>query len=75
MAPMSDPRFVLAVMVDDPDPKAGGYYGGTIAGPVFSKTMRDTMRLYNVTPDKLDTENTNSKDIVLDQEKRSGGQI
>ncbi len=75
MAPMSDPRFVLAVMVDDPDPKAGGYYGGTIAGPVFSKTMRDTMRLYNVTPDKFDTENTNFKDIVLDREKRSRGQI
>ncbi len=54
MAPMSDPRFVMSVMVDDPDQKIGGYYGGTIAGPVFSKTMRDVMRLYNVAPDKLD---------------------
>ncbi len=75
MAPMSDPRFVLAVMVDDPDPKAGGYYGGTIAGPVFAKTMRDTMRLYNVTPDKLDAEIEDPNKIVLDREPKSGGQI
>lgn len=52
MAPMSDPEFVMVVMVDDPDPKIGGYYGGTIAGPIFSKTMRDAMRLYNVAPDR-----------------------
>jgi cell division protein FtsI (penicillin-binding protein 3) len=75
MAPMSDPRFVMAVMVDDPDPKAGGYYGGTIAGPVFSKTMRDTMRLYNVTPDGLDAESDGTAKIVLDRKVRSGGQI
>lgn len=75
MAPMSDPRFVMAVMVDDPDPKAGGYYGGTIAGPVFSKTMRDTMRLYNVTPDGLDAESDDTPKIVLGRKVRSGGQI
>jgi cell division protein FtsI (penicillin-binding protein 3) len=75
MAPMSDPRFVMAVMVDDPDPKAGGYYGGTIAGPVFSKTMRDTMRLYNVTPDGLDAKSDDAQKVVLDRKERSGGQI
>lgn len=73
MAPMSDPRFVMAVMVDDPDPKAGGYYGGTIAGPIFSKTMRDTLRLYNVAPDKLDAESKDSKKVVLKQKAKSGG--
>jgi cell division protein FtsI (penicillin-binding protein 3) len=52
LAPMSNPEFVMAVMVDDP--RGGKYYGGTVAGPVFSKTMQDTLRLYNVAPDKLD---------------------
>ena len=52
LAPMSNPQFVMAVMVDDP--RGGKYYGGTVAGPVFSKTMQDTLRLYNVAPDKLD---------------------
>jgi len=75
MAPMSDPRFVMVVMVDDPDPEAGGYYGGTIAGPVFSKIMRDTMRLYNVTPDNLDVNDSNPKKVVLGQKAESGGQI
>jgi cell division protein FtsI (penicillin-binding protein 3) len=34
MAPMSDPRFIIAVMIDEP----GGpvHYGGDVAGPVFS---------------------------------------
>jgi len=34
MAPASDPRFVMVVMVDDPS--NGKYYGGQIAAPVFS---------------------------------------
>ena len=51
LAPMSKPEFVMAVMVDDP--RGGKYYGGTIAGPVFSKTMQDTLRLYNVAPDRV----------------------
>ncbi len=75
MAPMSDPQFVMAVMVDDPDPEVGGYYGGTIAGPVFSKTMRDTMRLYNVMPDKLDTESSNSKKLAFGDQSKSEDRI
>lgn len=54
MAPMSDPKYVLAVMVDDP--RAGKYYGGTIAGPIFAKSMQDVMRLFNVAPDKFETQ-------------------
>ena len=52
LAPISNPIFVMAVMVDDP--RGGKYYGGTVAGPVFSKTMKDALRLYNIEPDKLD---------------------
>lgn len=60
LAPLSDPQFVMAVMVDDPDPEIGGYYGGVIAAPVFAKTIKDALRLYNVAPDnlKLDIEPT-----------------
>jgi len=49
MAPMSAPEFVLAVMVDDPAGKV--HYGGSVAGPVFARLMKDTLRLYNVVPD------------------------
>src|SRR5690606_25927568 len=33
-APVSNPRIVVAVSIDEP--KVGGYYGGAIAAPVFS---------------------------------------
>ncbi len=36
-APVDDPRLVVAVMIDEPH--AGGYYGGTVAAPVFSEIM------------------------------------
>ena len=49
IAPITNPRFIMVVMVDDPRGKK--YYGGDVAGPVFSSLMQDLMRLYNVPPD------------------------
>ena len=48
-APVSDPRFVVAVMVDEPS--AGKHYGGQVAGPLFSKVMGDVLRMLRVPPD------------------------
>ncbi len=48
-APVSAPRFVIAVMIDEPS--AGQYYGGTVAAPVFSKVMGDALRSQSVVPD------------------------
>lgn len=53
LAPVSDPRFVIAVMVDEPS--AGDYYGGLVAAPVFAKVMAGALRVYGVAPDKEDT--------------------
>jgi cell division protein FtsI (penicillin-binding protein 3) len=49
MAPMSDPRFIIAVMIDEP----GGAvtYGGDVAGPVFSALAAQALRAKNVAPD------------------------
>jgi cell division protein FtsI (penicillin-binding protein 3) len=49
MAPARDPRVVMVVMVNEP--RAGKYYGGQVAGPVFSRVMAETLRLLNVAPD------------------------
>ena len=38
MAPMSDPRLIVAVMIDEPS--AGKHYGGEIAAPLFSTHRR-----------------------------------
>lgn len=49
MAPMSAPRIVVAVMVDEPS--AGGYYGGVVAAPAFANIVAGTLRSMNVLPD------------------------
>ena len=49
MAPAHDPRIVMVVMLDEP--RAGKFYGGQVAGPVFSAVMAETLRLLNITPD------------------------
>lgn len=49
MAPMSDPKVIVAVMIDEPSD--GAYYGGTVAGPVFSGVVGATMQLLGVPPD------------------------
>ncbi|MFK5949890.1 MAG: penicillin-binding transpeptidase domain-containing protein [Methylococcales bacterium] len=53
LAPASNPRFVIAVMVDEPS--AGKYYGGLVAAPIFAKVMAGALRIYGVAPDKEDT--------------------
>ncbi|KVQ43992.1 cell division protein [Burkholderia territorii] len=49
MAPMSNPRLIVAVMIDEPRGK--GYYGGTVAGPVFSSVTSGSLQLLGVPPD------------------------
>jgi cell division protein FtsI (penicillin-binding protein 3) len=49
LAPISKPRIVVAVMVDEPS--NGVYYGGAVAAPVFSQVVAQTLRLMNVPPD------------------------
>jgi cell division protein FtsI (penicillin-binding protein 3) len=49
LAPVSAPRIVVAVMVDEP--RAGKYYAGDVAAPVFSQVVQNTLRSLNVPPD------------------------
>jgi cell division protein FtsI (penicillin-binding protein 3) len=49
MAPIENPRIVVAVMIDEPT--AGRYYGGDVAAPVFSQTVQQTLRMLEVQPD------------------------
>jgi cell division protein FtsI (penicillin-binding protein 3) len=51
--PASKPRLAMVVMIDDPQGK--DYYGGLVAGPIFSKVMTGAMRLLNIAPDDLPT--------------------
>jgi cell division protein FtsI (penicillin-binding protein 3) len=48
-APVSDPRLVIAIMIDEPG--AGKHYGGDVAGPVFAGIMGGTLRTMGIAPD------------------------
>jgi cell division protein FtsI (penicillin-binding protein 3) len=50
MAPVSKPRFVIAVVIKEPD--VAHHYGGIVAAPIFSKIMAGTLRLYHVSGDQ-----------------------
>ncbi|NBX85616.1 MAG: penicillin-binding protein 2 [Gammaproteobacteria bacterium] len=52
MAPVSNPRFIVAVFIHDPNIHKG-YYGAQVAGPLFSKVMDMSLHLLNVPPDTL----------------------
>ena len=49
LAPIDNPRIVVAVMIDEPT--AGRYDGGDVAAPVFSQTVQQTLRMLEVQPD------------------------
>jgi cell division protein FtsI (penicillin-binding protein 3) len=49
LAPASDPRIVVAVMIDEPSD--GKYYGGVVAAPVFAQIMQGALRLLGVPHD------------------------
>ncbi|MEJ2385361.1 MAG: penicillin-binding transpeptidase domain-containing protein, partial [Xanthomonadales bacterium] len=51
LAPASDPRLSIVVMIDEPRGEA--YYGGEVAAPVFARIAAESLRLLAVAPDDL----------------------
>jgi len=51
-APASDPRIAAVVIIHDP--KAGQYFGGEVAAPVFAEVMSRALRQLGIEPDALD---------------------
>ncbi len=51
IAPASEPRLVMAVMIDEPT--QNGYYGGVVAAPVFQEVIANALRILDVPPDDL----------------------
>jgi cell division protein FtsI (penicillin-binding protein 3) len=49
VAPIDEPRIVVAVMIDEPS--AGDFYGGIVAAPVFAEVVQQSLRMMGVQPD------------------------
>ena len=51
MAPASNPRLVVAVIILNPQGKL--YYGGDVSAPVFKNIMEGALRMLNIPPDDM----------------------
>jgi cell division protein FtsI (penicillin-binding protein 3) len=58
MAPISDPRHLDAVIIYETARKA--FYGGTVAGPVFSAVTGGSLQLLGVPPDARGVDGQNA---------------
>jgi cell division protein FtsI (penicillin-binding protein 3) len=55
IAPASNPRLIMAVMIDEPSIEKDQYYGGVSAAPVFAAVMADALRMLAVPQDSPNT--------------------
>ena len=51
MIPADNPQLVMVVVVDEP--RNSEHFGGQVAAPVFSKVMAGAVRLMDIAPDKI----------------------
>jgi cell division protein FtsI (penicillin-binding protein 3) len=73
--PVSNPRFIVAVMLDEP--MGAKYYGGDVSAPVFSSVMGAALRMMAVPPDAPQTFNALAPATPRETEARApaaGGQ-
>lgn len=49
MVPMSNPRFIIAVMIDEPTTRE--HFGGQVAAPTFAAVASNALRALNIPPD------------------------
>ena len=52
--PAADPEISILVSLDDP--AEGGYYGGTVAAPVFSAVAEKVAQYLEIPPQTIQTE-------------------
>ena len=66
IAPIKQPRIIVAVMVDEPT--AGQWYGGDVAAPVFSDLVQQTLRTLGVEPDLDVKTQITTRDVPAEEE-------
>ena len=57
VVPVENPRFAMAVVINEPDTSKGWTYGGggRVSAPVFHNVMEGALRLMDVPPDDIET--------------------
>ena len=62
IAPVSNPKFILAVMIDEPT--IDGFYGGVVAGPAFQSIMSVALKLYSIPQDDIEIAPSSEQKMV-----------
>lgn len=65
IVPATNPRFIVAVMVDEPKK---GRYGGRVAAPVFNEVAHGALRTLSVAPDE---KNVVARRELLERKRRA----
>ncbi len=73
MAPASDPRLVMVVMINEP--RGDVYYGGEVAAPVFAQVMSGALRLLNVSPDDISAQRVTLAGLPAAMTDAQGGHL
>ena len=63
MVPAEQPRLVGLVMLDEPGKQL--YYGGQVAGPVFSRVMQSAVRVLQLAPDGTPITTAKKEPVLL----------
>ncbi|MBN6711486.1 peptidoglycan glycosyltransferase FtsI [Haemophilus haemoglobinophilus] len=69
IAPISDPRYALVVLIDKP--KGKDYYGGQVSAPIFSNIMGYALRTNNVPPDGINYTKTVRRTVYLNAQENN----
>ncbi len=65
--PASSPRYIIAVMIDEPT--AGKHFGGDVSAPVFSNIMSQALRMSGVAPDAPQLREANAAPLTGAKER------
>jgi stage V sporulation protein D (sporulation-specific penicillin-binding protein) len=63
MAPTTDPKFVVLVSIDEPDPS--NYYSGSTAAPLAKTIYEDIFRYLNIQPDLDGKQDAPAKEVII----------
>ena len=78
VAPIDNPRIAVLVVVDEPDPARGGYYGNLVAKPVAGDLIKESLEYLNIKPTESKEGEPSKEVIVPDVRKKTmeaAGQI
>ena len=71
VAPIDNPKIAVLVIVDEPNPSDGGYYGNLVAKPAAGEVIKETLKYLNIKPTEAAKGETAKEVIVPDLGNKS----